>query len=143
MVTKVLQYGGKEYLQMVALRTALLRAPLGLSFEPKELAKERTDLLLGVFKEEALVGCCLLTSLDKHSVRLRQMAVQKEWQGLGIGRSLLVFAENTALEHAYSRITLHAREGALGFYEKLGYQIESEPFIEVGIMHYAMGKELR
>ena len=39
-------------------------------------------------------------------------------------------------------IVLHARHHAIGFYQKLGYAICSEPFEEVGIKHVIMQKEL-
>ena len=39
-------------------------------------------------------------------------------------------------------IILHARHYAIGFYQKLGYSICSEPFEEVGIEHRVMQKEL-
>jgi predicted GNAT family N-acyltransferase len=37
---------------------------------------------------------------------------------------------------------MHARESAVGFYEKLGYQINSDVFNEVNIPHYVMEKRL-
>jgi predicted GNAT family N-acyltransferase len=37
---------------------------------------------------------------------------------------------------------MHARKSAVGFYEKLGYHIASEEFMEVNIPHYMMEKML-
>jgi predicted GNAT family N-acyltransferase len=37
---------------------------------------------------------------------------------------------------------MHARNNALGFYEKVGYKVKGEPFIEVTIQHFVMEKEL-
>ena len=39
-------------------------------------------------------------------------------------------------------MTLHAREAAVPFYERLGYLSEGEPFDEVGLPHRAMRKRL-
>ena len=61
-----------------------------------ELEKEKNDILIGAFEEEKILGCCLLTKVDKDCVRLRQMAVQNNLQGKGIGASMMHFAENVA-----------------------------------------------
>jgi predicted GNAT family N-acyltransferase len=37
---------------------------------------------------------------------------------------------------------MHARQTAVGFYQKLGYSITGEPFEEVTIPHYIMEKAL-
>ena len=71
----------------------ILRKPLGLSFNPDELAKEKDDILIGAFDEEILLACCLLTKIDNKCIKLRQMAVQNNQQGKGIGASMMSFAE--------------------------------------------------
>ena len=37
---------------------------------------------------------------------------------------------------------MHARETAVGFYEKLGYKVVGDKFTEVTIPHYVMEKKL-
>lgn len=143
MPIKQIDHGSKEYHQMVDLRYEILRKPLGLSFKREELDKEKDDILIGVFEEDKMLGCCLLTKVDENNVRLRQMAVPKNLQGKGIGASLLNFAENVARDAGYRNINMHARKTALHFYEKLGYKITSEEFQEITIPHYIMEKRLR
>jgi predicted GNAT family N-acyltransferase len=70
------------------------------------------------------------------------MAVKETWQGHGVGKTLVQFAEKTAAERSYQRIELHAREVALSFYKKLAYRIRGSQFMEVGIPHYLMEKKL-
>lgn len=142
MALKIIDHGTADYRQMVELRLQLLRKPLGLSFTPEELEKEKSDILLGCFEEDKLEACCILTQVDASTVRLRQMAVGAALQRKGIGRVLMDFAENIARDRKYSRLTMHARKSAVGFYEKSGYQICSEEFTEVTIPHYVMEKEL-
>lgn len=142
MALKIIDYGTSNYLQMVELRLQLLRKPLGLSFTPEELEKEKSDILLGCFEEDKLEACCILTEVDPSTVRLRQMAVGVALQGKGIGRVLMNFAENIARDRKYSRLTMHARKSAVGFYEKSGYRICSDEFTEVTIPHFVMEKEL-
>lgn len=143
MALKFIDYGTPEYNQMVELRLQILRTPLGLSFTKEELEKEKNDMLLGCFDEEQLEGCCLLTEVEPGTVKLRQMAVISGLQGKGLGRALMVFAENVARDAGYKKLTMHARKSALGFYEKLGYNICSDEFEEVTVPHYEMEKKLR
>jgi len=142
MALRIIDHGTKEYQQMVNLRLEILRKPLGLSFDPAELEKEKEDVLMGAFEDERLLGCCLLTRQDQYTMRLRQMAVPNSMQGKGIGRALMIFAENIARDLGYRKLCMHARKTALGFYEKLGYNASGEEFTEVTIPHYIMEKSL-
>ncbi len=139
---KQIDHGTNEYLQMVKLRNEILRQPLGLSLTPDELAKEKEDILIGAFDEDQMLACCMLTKADKTSLRLRQMAVQNNLQGKGIGASMMNFAEIIARDKGYKKLIMHARETALGFYEKLGYKVVGDKFSEVTIPHFVMEKKL-
>ena len=127
---------------MVNLRNEILRKPLGLLFSEEELEKEKEDILMGAFEDDRLLGCCLLTRMDDGTVRLRQMAVPNSMQGKGVGRALMIFAENIARDLGYKKLCMHARKTAVGFYQKLGYGIAGDEFVEVTIPHYIMEKAL-
>jgi predicted GNAT family N-acyltransferase len=143
MPIKQIDYGSKEYEQMLGLRYEVLRKPLNITFHDEELKKEKNDLLIGAFDEDKILGCCLLTKMDNDCVRLRQMAVQNNLQGKGIGASMMNFAENVARDAGYKKIIMHARKTAIGFYEKLGYKVSGEEFEEISIPHVIMEKKLR
>ncbi len=142
MALKMIQYGSKEYEQMLALRHQMLRKPLGLDFSREELEKESDNILLGCFDDDVLEGCCMLVETSKKEVRLRQMAVLSGLQGKGIGRVMMLFAENVARDRRYQKIIMHARLSSIPFFEKLGYSVVGEPFIELTIQHVIMEKEL-
>jgi GNAT superfamily N-acetyltransferase len=142
MALRIIDHGTDEYKQMINLRNMLLRKPLGLTFDKEELEKEKNDILLGCFDDEKLEGCCLLTATGAKTVRLRQMAVVSGLQGKGIGKVLMQFAENIARDRGYTKIMMHARKTAVGFYEKLGYRKTSDEFEEVTLQHYVMEKDL-
>lgn len=142
MALKQIDHGTKEYQQMVKLRNDILRQPLGLSFTEDELAKEKEDILIGAFDDDEMLACCLMTKMDNQSLRLRQMAVQNNLQGKGIGASMMNFAETVARDKGYKKLSMHARKTALGFYEKLGYRVVGDEFTEVTIPHFIMEKDL-
>ena len=143
MALKMIDYGTQEYKQMIQLRMEMLRKPLGLSFSAEDLEKEKDDILIGAFEDDKLLGCCLLTKIDDKNVRLRQMAVPNNLQGKGVGRALMVFAENIARDLGFYKLIMHARKTALGFYGKMGYNISGDEFTEVTIPHFVMEKNLR
>ena len=84
----------------------------------------------------------MLVEENPKTVRLRQMAVLNDLQGKGIGKALMIFAENLARDRGYQKITMHARKNAIGFYEKMGYTKTGGEFIEITIPHYLMEKKL-
>jgi GNAT superfamily N-acetyltransferase len=142
MALKIIDHGSTEYQQMVKLRDDILRKPLGLGFSPQELEEEKENMLIGAFEDESMLGCCMLVEENPTTVRLRQMAVLNDLQGKGIGRALMNFAENLARDRGYKILSMHARKNAIGFYEKMGYNVASEEFQEVTIPHYVMEKKL-
>ena len=139
---KQIDHGSKEYEQMVNLRLEIMRKPLGLTFTPEELARETDDILIASFDDDVMLGCCILTDMKNGCVRLRQMAVQKNMQGKGIGESMMTFAENLARDKGFKTLTMHARDTAIGFYEKFGYKVKGDKFIEINIPHHIMEKRL-
>ncbi len=68
---------------MLKLRNDLLRKPLGFSFDPKELEKEKDDVLIGAFEDDRMLGCCLLTKIDDKTLRLRPNGGFKQSPGKG------------------------------------------------------------
>ncbi len=142
MALKQIDHGSKEYKQMVALRLEILRKPLGLSFTDEELTKEKDDILIGAFEEDKMLACCLLTKIDNSTIKLRQMAVQNNLQGKGIGASIMSFAETVSRDKGYKKLTMHARDTAIGFYEKFDFKVKGNEFIEVNVPHHVMEKKL-
>ena len=142
MALKILDYGSVEYQQMVKLRDDLLRRPLGLSFSTQELEGEKENMLIGAFEDEEMLGCCMLVEENPDIVRLRQMAVLNDLQGKGIGRALMSFAENIARDRGYKTISMHARKNTVLFFEKMGYKVAGDEFVELTIPHFIMQKLL-
>jgi GNAT superfamily N-acetyltransferase len=99
-------------------------------------------MLIAAFEDDDMLGCCMLVEENPETVRLRQMAVLNDLQGKGIGRALMNFAENLARDRGYKTMSMHARKNAVGFYEKMGYSVAGDEFIELTIPHYIMEKKL-
>ena len=142
MAVKIIDHNSKEYKQMVDLRYNMLRKPLGLSFSEADLNEEKNNIHIGCFDDDKLEGCCMLVPKDNNTIQLRQMAVVSGLQGKGIGHVLMQFAENIARDHGYKTVSMHARKNTVGFYEKMGYKVTSNEFVEITIPHFIMEKPL-
>lgn len=129
-----------DYTQELALREAVLRIPLGLQIGAEDTEIDHEDFHLGAFIGDRLVACVLLRPLSQTLVKLRQMAVTPEFQGHGIGRDLVLFAEQFARDHRFVEIELAARAPVTDFYKKLGYEAIGDQFMVVGIPHFKMVK---
>lgn len=70
--------------------------------------------------------------------KIGRMAVLREWRGKGVGDALLLALIDKARALGLREVSLNAQVGALGFYEKFGFQPYGERFHEAGIEHQAM-----
>lgn len=134
--------GSPQYHQTLDLRNEILRRPFGLQFTPEDRKNDEPDFHLACYHEGRLVGCLILKALSPTEFKMRQFAVADDCQRRGVGTALVAFAERFALERGFRVIELHARETAVPFYEKLGYQSVGGRFFELNIPHFKMQKIL-
>lgn len=132
-----------EYTKALALRYKILRKPLGLQFTEAELAKDLFDNHLGLFNSNGdIVACLILQGTANNRMKMRQVAVEDNLQGKGLGTMLNQAAEDFARKKNYEVMFCHARKTAVPFYKKQGYTIVGDEFTEVNIPHYLMEKTL-
>ena len=63
--------------------------------------------------------------------------------GIGLGRELMIESIQAIKEKIpCQKICMDAQKHAVGFYEKLGFEVTSDEFLEEGIVHVAMELEL-
>ena len=145
-VCQIIAHDSADYREMLELRYRVLREPLDIAYRkaytPEQIAAEADAVLIVACADGKIIGSLLLRPLDKQTAQMRQVAVDKDWQGRGVGRLLVAFAEQTAAERDICEILLHAREVVLPFYERLGYEPFGELFLEVGLPHREMRKIL-
>ena len=70
------------------------------------------------------------------------MAVHENHQRKGLGSRLIQGIESVLRIRGFQQIQLHAREEAVPFYRRLGYQTVGDRFMEVGIGHWKMYRQL-
>jgi N-acetylglutamate synthase-like GNAT family acetyltransferase len=135
-------YHSPYHHQAIALRQVVLRTPVGLVFTEEELEKERHDTHVVALNENTVVGCLVLVALTPKTIKMRQVAVVNSQQGQGLGKQIVFWAEQFAVERGHTTMVMHARESALSFYTQLGYKAVGEPFTEVTLKHWFLEKQL-
>lgn len=116
---------------------------------PVEIEVDEQDVLDGdcehflIALDGEPVGACRCMHTES-GIRLQRFCVLKECRGQGVGKAALA-----KLEEYYSRrrqsgfqMELDSKFEACGFYEACGYHRESEVFMEAGVPHVKMGKEI-
>lgn len=84
------------------------------------------------------VGCARMLP-DGH---IGRFALLPQFRGHGLGRLLLGTVLKDAAAHGFSNVYLHAQTHALGFYQQAGFIAEGEAFMDAGIPHKLMQKQL-
>jgi predicted GNAT family N-acyltransferase len=71
-----------------------------------------------------------------------RMAVLREWRGQGAGSALLTGLMEIARTLGMQRVLLNAQVQALPFYLRHGFQAEGDEFLDAGIPHRRMWRDL-
>lgn len=74
--------------------------------------------------------------------KIERICVLAEARGLGAGKTLMEGIEEYARSQNISTLKLNAQTHAIPFYKKLGYKVVSEEFMDAGIPHKTMVKEI-
>ena len=144
-----------EIKQISALQTYPVRHAVLRNDKPLESCRFDGDALettthFGYFEHGHLVGIASLFESENEffgalkQFQLRGMAVLPAHQKKGIGEKLVLHCERFARKKQADLIWFNAREIAVGFYQKLGYEIFGNAFEipRVG-PHYIMLKSLQ
>ncbi len=75
-------------------------------------------------------------------VKIERVAVVKPYRGEGVGRALMQHVHEVAKASGYTHAELGAQIQAVPFYSSLGYEKISDMFLDAGIEHFMMRKEL-
>ncbi|MDR7236477.1 GNAT family N-acetyltransferase [Neobacillus drentensis] len=74
--------------------------------------------------------------------KLERICILEPYRKFGLGKIIIKALEEIAEERGASQVKLHGQTQAEGFYKKLGFRTSSNIFMEDGIPHIRMLKEL-
>lgn len=135
--------------EILPIRSAELREGL----DPEQCRFEDDDdeeaVHLGLFNEGKIIGCVSVfhasneNFTDPNQHRYRGMAVSKDYQGMALGNLILNKADRIVLDRGGDFIWMTARERAVNFYRRNGYNVVGTAFDVPGIgLHFLMYKRL-
>src|SRR5207248_503103 len=128
--------------EIYQLRFNVLRpkqTPIKLHFDGDGAEPPQTWHFGAFTPERRNIACLTLFASEWESrpaIQLRGMAVVPEFRSTGMGRKLLLTAQAAVANDPAARDWqwwCNARTEAIGFYEKLGWQIASEEFMIEGV----------
>ncbi|GAA0823321.1 hypothetical protein GCM10009111_32830 [Colwellia asteriadis] len=134
-----------EFKKYYQLRYQVLRQPWHqpLGSEQDELEDRSIHrMIINHHGEVLAVG--RLEAINEQVGQIRYMAVAPQAQGQGLGQEIISHLEQQAKAIGLKYIKLNARELAVSFYAKLGYQQQGFVYqLFDDINHYAMTKVLK
>lgn len=95
---------------------------------------ETATHLLAVAEDGKPVGCARILI----GASIGRMAVLASWRGQGVGWALLQTAIEYCRREGWLHIEVSAQTHAIPFYEKAGFQVSGEEYMDAGILHRAM-----
>ncbi|MDP2639149.1 MAG: GNAT family N-acetyltransferase [Betaproteobacteria bacterium] len=112
------------------------RVPLELEWDEHD---PHCDHALAHAADGAAVGTGRLLP-DGH---IGRMAVLQEWRGKGVGALLLQALMEQARLRGHACVRLNAQAHAAGFYRRYGFEVSGPEFMDAGIPHVAMQRDLK
>ncbi len=132
-----------EFESLFELRWAVLRKPWNQAKGSEQDDEENDGVhrcLVKTDDNNKLIACGRIHSPQKGLAQIRYMAVDPEYRGMGFGLQVLRSLEEAASVLRCREIILNAREPAVDFYLKAGYNLLEETLPFLGIRHFRMGK---
>lgn len=135
--------GDAEWAAYYELRWRILRAPWQQQGPDRDESDDTSIHRLVSDEHGRVVAVGRLHRVDNHTGQIRFMAVDTDKQRQGYGSMLLEALEQAALSLELGKIILQARENAVPFYRRHGYQVVEKTFVLFDqIQHYLMSKPL-
>jgi predicted GNAT family N-acyltransferase len=114
--------------------------PLEDEFDQYDKLNGDCEHILVHYNEQA-VGTGRIRFIDGVG-KLERICILESFRKFGLGKTIIKALEEIAEEQGASQVKLHGQTHAEGFYKKLGYRTSSDIFIEDGIPHILMLKEI-
>ena len=134
----------KELITAFAIRKEVFVSEQGIALEDEfdefDTLNELSEHTLVYYKEQP-VGTGRIRWVDGLG-KLERICILEPYRKFGLGKVIIKALEEFAEEKGVSQVKLHGQTQAEGFYEKLGYQRASDVFMEDGLPHILMTKEL-
>lgn len=125
------------------LRFRILREPLNQSRGSEKNDGDTDGIHFALFENEVILAVARLDNADTKIAQVRFVAVETNQQGKGLGKKIMIAAEEASRAKGVEKIILHARDYAVDFYLNLGYTLIGPSYMLFDVLqHFLMEKEL-
>ncbi|WP_160062685.1 GNAT family N-acetyltransferase [Psychromonas sp. L1A2] len=112
--------------------------------KPPEFCRVEGDeqaLHFAVMGSQQIV-CVASLYIDNNTARLRKFATLSAFQSKGVGSFMINYLIDNLKQQGINYLWFDARESALGFYQRFGFDKMGELFYKSDIAYYRMSKSL-
>ncbi|MGM0942464.1 MAG: GNAT family N-acetyltransferase [Bacillota bacterium] len=131
----------EEIEQAFYVRTVVFVDEQNVPPEEELDAHDESSTHFVVYDDDKPIAASRLRFVDSYG-KLERICVLKTYRGKAIGKQLIQAMEAVSLEKGYHKAKLNGQTHAEKFYQRLGYKTISGEFMDAGIPHVTMVKEL-
>lgn len=132
-ISEVNWHSAKKQLSAIRTEVFIQEQHVPPALEWDDFDQEAQHLLVSDSAGKA-IGCARILSPGS----IGRMAVSARWRNQGVGSALLRTAIDLCIKNGWHVISLSAQTHAITFYEKAGFTICSEEYLDAGIPHRDM-----
>jgi len=134
-------HGPEEMEHVRSLRYEVFCVEQGVPEHEELDGRDQEALHLVAVADGALLATCRLLMVG-NTAQFSRLAVRASARRRGIASALLAAADDESRAAGARRVVLHAQTYARGLYDNAGYRARGRAFVEAGIEHIAMEKQL-
>lgn len=105
---------------------------------PADLELDDHDLEAIHLKALDAQGTIIATARLLPNQYIGRMCVLESWRNRGVGLAMMRFYIDLARDNGISSLYLNAQVSAIPFYQRLGFEVDSDVFMEADIQHRHM-----
>ncbi|MGO3732011.1 MAG: GNAT family N-acetyltransferase [Vagococcus sp.] len=111
---------------------------------PMDMEIEDEDVCVHfvLYEDDMPLATVRLFPVSETVSKVQRMAVEKQGRNKGLGRQIMLAAEEYAKNNGIKDVLLGAQTTAIGFYETMGYKAFGDEYLDAGIKHFDMSKTL-
>ena len=133
----------EEWESYLLFRWEVLRKPLGMTKESlSDSIEDKSFHLMGIDAEKNVIASGRVHFNSENEAQIRYMAVDDRFKRRGIGSEIVDRLERYATSKGAEIMVLNAREEAISFYSRLGYEEVCPYHSDTGIPHKTMRKSV-
>lgn len=128
----------QDFAKSIQIRTVVFVSEQNVPLEREVDKYENVTENFLAFVNGVALATIRYREIKNATVKVERLAVLKQARKLGLGFKLMNFVIKEAKKQKYEKIKLSAQDYTVGFYEKLGFKIVGDSYLDANIKHYDM-----